>query len=92
MGKPGPSRIAYLRARKSRGLVAPMPGKVCGDLRSCPAASLFLYSRGYAHSSVGSGPSRSLSYPGGRYSVPLSSSPSGRLYRMISFCSSRSEG
>lgn len=38
MGKPGPSRTAYRRARKSSGEVEPMPGKVCGLLRSCGRA------------------------------------------------------
>ena len=33
----------------------PMPGKVQGDLRSCPAASLFLYSRGSAGRRGGGG-------------------------------------
>jgi hypothetical protein len=39
-----------------------MPVKRKGESRICPAASLLLNSRGYAHSSSGSGPEAAASY------------------------------
>ena len=92
MGSEGPSRTAYPRASHTKGDIGEMDVNRLGESRSCPAASALLNSRGYAHMTVGSGPSRSASYPGGVYSVAFKSTPSARLYLRIRFGGSTSEG